>query len=71
MTLSFEKISLQHVDIIFDWLAEPFIQEFWDNTQGHKDDILNLLMAEKSLRIIVMGSIFIGCQLNLHEGIKS
>lgn len=47
MTLSFEKISLQHVDIIFDWLAEPFIQEFWDNTQGHKDDILNFVNGRK------------------------
>ena len=33
MKLSFEKISLQHIDIIFGWLAEPFVQEFWDNTQ--------------------------------------
>ena len=44
MTLSFEKISLRHIDIIFSWLAEPFVQEFWDNTQGHKDDILNFVI---------------------------
>lgn len=47
MKLSFEKISLQHIDIIFDWLAEPFVQEFWDNTQGHKDDILNFVNGRK------------------------
>ncbi|GGI78533.1 GNAT family N-acetyltransferase [Legionella impletisoli] len=47
MTLSFEKISLQHIDIIFSWLAEPFVQEFWDNTQGHKDDILNFVNGRK------------------------
>ena len=45
--LRFEKISLQHIDIIFGWLAEPFIQEFWDNTQGHKDDILNYVSGRK------------------------
>jgi len=47
MTLSFEKISLQHIDIIFGWLSEPFVQEFWDNTQGHKDDILNFINGRK------------------------
>jgi thiamine kinase-like enzyme/RimJ/RimL family protein N-acetyltransferase len=47
MTLSFEKISLQHIDIIFGWLSEPFVQEFWDNTQDHKDDILNFVNGRK------------------------
>jgi hypothetical protein len=47
VTLSFEKISLRHIDIIFNWLAEPFVQEFWDNTQGHKDDILNFVHGRK------------------------
>lgn len=43
MNIQFEKANLSHVKIIFDWLAEPYIQEFWDNTQGHKDDILNFV----------------------------
>ncbi|MFC3909340.1 GNAT family N-acetyltransferase [Legionella dresdenensis] len=47
MTLSFEKMGLQHIEIIFDWLAESFVQEFWDNTQGHKDDILNFVNGRK------------------------
>ena len=47
MTLRFEKINLQHIDIIFGWLTEPFVQEFWDNTQGHKDDILNFVNGRK------------------------
>ena len=47
MTLSFEKISPQHIDIIFAWLAEPFVREFWDNTQGHKNDILNFVNGRK------------------------
>ena len=43
MKLSFEKIGLQHIDTIFKWLSEPFVQEFWDNTQAHKDDIINFV----------------------------
>jgi|GEM_PF-3716761 len=49
MTIRFEKLSLQHIDIIFGWLAEPFVQEFWDNTQAHKDDILNFVNGRKEL----------------------
>lgn len=41
MSINFEKASISHIDIIFGWLAEPFVQEFWDNTQAHKDDIAN------------------------------
>ncbi len=43
MSIHFEKANINHIDIIFNWLAEPFVQEFWDNTQGHKDDILNFV----------------------------
>ena len=45
--IHFEKASISHIDIIFAWLAEPFVQEFWDNTQGHKDDILNFVNGRK------------------------
>lgn len=41
--LHFEKANASHIDIIFSWLAESYVQEFWDNTQGHKDDILNFV----------------------------
>lgn len=43
MSIHFEKAKINHIDIIFNWLAEPFVQEFWDNTQCHKDDILNFV----------------------------
>ena len=43
MSINFEKANVSHVDIIFGWLSEPFVQEFSDNTQGHKDDILNFV----------------------------
>jgi len=53
MSIHFEKANLNHIPMIFEWLAQPYIQEFWDNTQyiqefwdntqGHKDDILNFV----------------------------
>jgi len=42
-TIRFEKVSQQHQDMIFAWLAEPHMQEFWDNSQEHKDDIVNFI----------------------------
>ena len=47
MSINFEKANINHVDIIWGWLSEPFVQEFWDNTQGHKDDILNFVNGRK------------------------
>lgn len=41
--IHFEQANITHIDTIFSWLAEPKVQEFWDNTQGHKDDILNFI----------------------------
>lgn len=43
MTFYFEKASEQHMDAIFSWLKEPAIQEFWDATEGHKQDIVNFV----------------------------
>lgn len=43
----FEKAASKHQDIIFAWLAEPHMVEFWDNTQEHKDDILNFINGRK------------------------
>ena len=45
--LRFEKAALDHQDIIFSWLAEPHMQEFWDNSQEHKNDILNFIHGRK------------------------
>jgi predicted acetyltransferase/8-oxo-dGTP pyrophosphatase MutT (NUDIX family)/RimJ/RimL family protein N-acetyltransferase len=44
----FEKVSKEHKLAIFSWLAEPHVQEFWDNTQDHKDDILNFMEGRKT-----------------------
>ncbi len=46
MNIHFEKANMSHLDIIFGWLAEPHIMEFWDNSQEHKDDILNFIQGK-------------------------
>lgn len=44
---NFEKASAKHQAIIFQWLAEPHMQAFWDNSQEHKDDIINFIEGRK------------------------
>ncbi len=46
-SIHFEKASQQHEKLIFTWLAEPHMMEFWDNTQEHKDDIMNFIHGRK------------------------
>lgn len=46
-SLKFEKAALHHQAVIFSWLAQPHMQEFWDNSQEHKDDILNFIHGRK------------------------
>lgn len=43
MNIQFEKANTHHINTIFSWLAESHVQAFWDNTQAHKDDILNFV----------------------------
>lgn len=43
----FEKANLKHEDVIFSWLSEPHIQEFWDNSEEHKDDIKIFIEGRK------------------------
>ncbi len=47
LPIHFEKAATQHQDMIFSWLSEPHMQEFWDNSQEHKDDILNFIHGRK------------------------
>jgi RimJ/RimL family protein N-acetyltransferase len=47
MTIHFEKANKGHIDFIFKWLQEPHMMEFWDNSQEHKDDILNFVNNRK------------------------
>lgn len=45
--ITFEKANRKHQEIILGWLSEPHMMEFWDNTQEHKDDILNFINGRK------------------------
>lgn len=47
--IKFEKANLTHKEIIFSWLAKPHVQEFWDNSQAHREDILIFLQGRKEL----------------------
>ena len=47
MDIRFEKATHAHKEVIFQWLSEPHMIEFWDNSQEHKDDILNFMDGRK------------------------
>lgn len=47
--IKFTKANVNHKDIIFSWLEEPHVKEFWDSSQAHKDDIVNFIGGRKSL----------------------
>lgn len=46
--IHFKKADSSHQAIIFEWLEEPHVTEFWDNSQAHKDDILNFINGRKT-----------------------
>ena len=48
MKVYFEKATKKHLNIIFKWLSQDFVMEFWDNTQDHKDDIINFIEGRKT-----------------------
>lgn len=46
--MSFCKASFTHEDMIFNWLEEPHIKAFWDNSQTHRDDIINFMEGRRT-----------------------
>lgn len=46
MNIAFQKASTSYIDAIFILLTEPHMIEFWDNSQEHKDDILNFIQGK-------------------------
>jgi len=46
--ITFSKAQLDDQEVIFFWLEEPHVQEFWDTTQAHKNDILNFITGRKT-----------------------
>ncbi|RAP38024.1 GNAT family N-acetyltransferase [Legionella quinlivanii] len=53
----FEKLEKHHLEIIFSWLAEPHMLEFWDNSQEHKDDIINFVDGRKKPSAYFSGNV--------------
>lgn len=45
--ITFIKATPEHQNTIFAWLDEPHMQEFWDNSQEHRDDIINFINGRK------------------------
>lgn len=56
MKIRFEKVTAAYLDTIFSWLIQPHVVEFWDNTQAHKDDIINFVQGRKTLSPYAAGS---------------
>lgn len=48
MKIHFKKVTEAHLATIFHWLLQPHIMECWDNTQAHKDDIVNFAQNRKT-----------------------
>ncbi len=38
--ISFEKAEIPHKNLIFEWLENPHVKEFWDNSPEHRKDII-------------------------------
>lgn len=45
--ITFVKADMSHQKPIFQWLQEPHVQEFWDNSQEFKDDVLHFMNGRK------------------------
>lgn len=58
--ITFEKANLSHEKIIFSWLSEPHMIEFWDNSQEHKDDIVNFIHGRKQSYFAGTTQYFVG-----------
>ena len=47
MKIDFRTAQLSDKEMIFSWLTEPHVQEFWDSSEAHKQDILNFINGRK------------------------
>lgn len=48
MTFSFKQVTTAHLDMIFRWLALPHVRAFWDNSQAHREDLINFTQGRKT-----------------------
>jgi len=45
--IAFQKASPQYREDVLNWLTQPHIQEFWDTSLQHRDDILIFMAGRK------------------------
>lgn len=45
---SFRRTLQNDLPLIFEWLDSPHVQEFWDNSQAHLDDIVHFTKGRLS-----------------------
>jgi len=43
VSIQFRSLTKKDLPIIFQWIKEPHVREFWDNSQAHCDDIINFI----------------------------
>lgn len=58
--IHFEIATIKHQETIFNWLSEPHMMEFWDNSQEHKNDILNFIHGRKQHYICGTAKYWVG-----------
>ncbi len=46
--IKFKTASFAYKDTIFRWLDEAHVKEFWDNSQAHRNDIVNFMEGRKT-----------------------
>lgn len=46
-SMTFKKASLEQQNEVLNWLSEPHVKEFWDNSQEHREDILVFMNGRK------------------------
>lgn len=57
---SFRAADLGDEAMIFEWLAEPHMQLFWDTSNEHKEDILNFIHGKKQSYFEGTAKYFVG-----------
>lgn len=67
MVVHFEKAKAHHQDIIFQWLDEPHVKMFWDNSQEHRDDIIVFMHGRQESSAYFDGvfTYWVGCDGNI------
>lgn len=47
LNIKFQEASLDHRGYVLQWLEEPHVKEFWDNSPEHREDILLFMKGRK------------------------